>query len=764
MNQLPEPLPTTLFDVRIRELYLDELDTVAQRTSRLFAVLLPLQWLAAVVLAWYVAPYTWAGTAKQTHPHVWLAVFLGAVLISFPVWLALRYPTWRLTRHAIAIAQMLIGVILIHVTGGRIETHFHVFGSLAFLSFYRDWRTLMTGTIVVASDHLIRGYFWPLSAYGVASGAEWRWLEHAAWVVFEDVCLLIAARQSLREMFAGAVRQAKLEQTNEVIERAVQERTAELTASEQRFRTLVEQASDAFLVNDTRWRIVDANQRACESLGYSREELIGLSVSDLDIDYPLDALDTILPDIASGTVHTLYGRHKRKDGTLFPVEVRPRLFGMNGQKFVMSIVRDITERKQAEEAVRASEGRYRLLFEANPHPMWVFAPATYGFLAVNDAAVGHYGFTRDQFLQMTTADLDPPAPGGASDPAATAPVPGQSGQLRPHRRAAGDVRQMELAAHRIEFDGQSAVLVLAVDVTERKVLEDQLKQAQKLESIGQLAAGIAHEINTPIQYIGDNTTFIGEAFREVSGVLAEFRKAGADPIALHAAETAAVAADLEYVLGEAPRALEQTLDGVKHVTRIVKAMKEFAHPGSSEKSPVDLNKALETVITVARNEWKYVAEVVTDLAPDLPTVRGLPGELNQVFLNLLVNAAHAVKSVGGGVEGKNGVITITTRKSGKMVEVLIADSGCGIPEAVRGKIFDPFFTTKPVGQGTGQGLSIAHTVVVQKHGGAITFETESGRGTTFIIRLPIQGDRLTDSDRIQGVDPVRIPQPNEVLV
>lgn len=277
-------------------------------------------------------------------------------------------------------------------------------------------------------------------------------------------------------------------------------------------------------------------------------------------------------------------------------------------------------------------------------------------------------------------------------------------------------------------------LVLAEDYTEQQVLKAQLAQSQKLESIGQLAAGVAHEINTPIQYIGDNTNFLEGAFRDVSKVLSLYRAAESDPPRLSEARSAIELADLDYLLEEVPRAIKQTLDGVGHVARIVRAMKEFAHPGSEEKRPVDLNHALETVVAVARNEWKYVADVVSHLDPELPQIPGLPGELNQVFLNLLVNAAHAIRDTSDGQKGK---ITLTTRRSDTLVEVRVADTGCGIPEAIRGRIFDPFFTTKPVGQGTGQGLSIAHTVVVQQHGGVITFESEVGKGTTFIVRLPM---------------------------
>lgn len=409
----------------------------------------------------------------------------------------------------------------------------------------------------------------------------------------------------------------------------------------------------------------------------------------------------------------------------------------------------LSDRRRVQEALQQSEERYRQLFDSNPHPMWVYDSETLRFLAVNEAAVRHYGYSRNEFLTMTTRDIALPSPDTTQSPQIT-----NDARLHHYRRKCGEVRLVEIAANPIEFGGRPAYLVLIVDVTERKLLEDQLKQAQKLESIGQLAAGIAHEINTPVQYIGDNTNFLGDAFRDMRGVLALYRTAGKDAEKIAAAEHAAEKADLDYLLEEAPRALEQTLEGVKHVARIVKAMKEFAHPGTDEKVPVDLNHAIETVIAVARNEWKYTADVVTDLESELPSVPGLAGELNQVFLNLLVNAAHAVQSAHV-ADGCKGIITLSTRLMGNVVEVRISDTGCGIPEEIRGRVFDPFFTTKPVGQGTGQGLAIAHAAVVKRHGGAIAFESEVGKGTTFIVRLPLSGVQITRSDFVKAASTER---------
>ncbi len=287
------------------------------------------------------------------------------------------------------------------------------------------------------------------------------------------------------------------------------------------------------------------------------------------------------------------------------------------------------------------------------------------------------------------------------------------------------------------------LLLLGEDITERKQLEAQLGLAQKMESIGQLAAGIAHEINTPTQFVSDNLRFLTESFGDIQKVLTVYEQVikslPPDVIDRHlltTMENTVAEADLEYVSEEIPKALQQSLDGSERVGKIVQAMKEFSHPGTTEKKPIDLNKAIESTITVARNEWKYVADVVTDFDPQLPVVPCLPGEFNQVILNLLINAAHAIETALGPEAEVKGTITVTTRITESSVEIWLTDTGTGIPEAVRKKLFDPFFTTKEVGKGTGQGLAIAHDVIVNKHGGTLTFESTIGVGTTFIIQLP----------------------------
>jgi len=304
-------------------------------------------------------------------------------------------------------------------------------------------------------------------------------------------------------------------------------------------------------------------------------------------------------------------------------------------------------------------------------------------------------------------------------------------------------------------------------LTHLKQAQSELMQAQKLEAVGRLAAGIAHEINTPIQFVNDSVRFVQDAFGDLLGLVGRYhqlRDSAAsgtiDPGSLAELAAAEEAADLEYVLENIPKALERSVEGLGRVATLVRSMKEFAHPERKQKAPADVNKALSTTLTIARNEYKYVADVETDFG-ELPPVLCLVGELNQAFLNIIVNAAHAIEAATRGTEeagsargqgegaaraidGPRGVIRVETRRQGDSVRIAISDTGTGIPEEIRGRVFDPFFTTKEVGKGTGQGLAIARNVVVDKHGGELAFETEAGRGTTFVIRLPVGG---TQADR-----------------
>jgi signal transduction histidine kinase len=287
---------------------------------------------------------------------------------------------------------------------------------------------------------------------------------------------------------------------------------------------------------------------------------------------------------------------------------------------------------------------------------------------------------------------------------------------------------------------------LRAEMTHRSQIEVELRQAQKLESVGQLASGIAHEINTPVQFVADSCSFLETASEDLIAVIAAYRAALAEidleptaiAIAAAASQVREVEADrdVSYLSEQIPLAISRSLQGLERVSAIVRAMKEFAHRDGAEQAPADLNRAIMSTLTVARNEYKYVAEVTTELA-DLPMVTCHVGELNQVVLNMVINSAHAIASAKA-EHDRAGVIVIRTRPRGMHIEIEIEDNGCGIPPHEIDKIFDPFFTTKEIGAGTGQGLAIARAVI-DKHAGKIAVTSRVGYGTTFAITLPVLG-------------------------
>ena len=295
-------------------------------------------------------------------------------------------------------------------------------------------------------------------------------------------------------------------------------------------------------------------------------------------------------------------------------------------------------------------------------------------------------------------------------------------------------------------------LLQGADITHQKMLRFQLDQAQKMEAVGQLAAGVAHEINTPIQYIGDSVRFVSKSLKKLDAILEllpDLMENSDDDWQDRIEEISdelPTARKVRKALTQIPEALDDAMTGVQKVAKIVAAMKAFSHPGSDEKGTLNLNEVLESTVTVARNEWKYVSKLEMDLDPELPSIQGFHGELNQAFLNIVVNAAHAIGDRVKRGDFEAGLIHISTKTRDGGVEVCIRDTGGGIPESVRNRVYEPFFTTKEVGKGTGQGLAIAYNVIVEKHAGKLWFEIAEGEGTTFHIFLPLLVEETDEGD------------------
>lgn len=598
---------------RASQLYRESRQRVFERTDKLFARLAVGQFVAGLVAAIWLTPLTYLGAKHELHVHVVLALVMGFLTAAPVIYLARYYAGKPYTRYAIASCQMLTSALLIHLSGGRIETHFHIFGSLAFLTFYRDWRVFVPATIVVTLDHLIRGIYFPESVFGVLVAGDWRWAEHAAWVVFCDFFLVKSVRQQAREMWETSLRQAALENAAAIVEKKVEVRTAELQLEREKFE-------NAFLAAPVGMALVDAS-----TLGVRRAN---------------NEFARILQGEAGALVGLSLKEFCEHDG---------------------------------------------------------------------GAAVLQRILAREPRVE---AEIDCPGLQGSTS--------------------------------RVLFGcsllkGSDSYVVQLLDISKRVQAEKRLREqsemmlrSQKLESLGVLTGGIAHELNSPIQFIGSNLKFLRESFADIQDFLEPILKD--DELSIEEVRGQAKELELEELLEDMQCAAEESGEGVGRITAIVKSMRDYSHPGGREEE-VQLNDVLVTTTTVARNEIKYVADVSMDLQPDLATVWGNRGELMQVFLNIVVNAVHAIQEKVGD-SGSRGAITIITRNVDRGVEVRVGDSGVGMPEEVKNRIFDPFFTTKPVGKGTGQGLAITHNIV-SNHDAQLSVESEPGVGTSMILTFPI---------------------------
>ncbi|MGO9797115.1 MAG: PAS domain S-box protein [Terracidiphilus sp.] len=564
------------------------------------------------------------------------------------------------------------------------------------------------------------------------------WMAVSAWTVVEDGVVIryegICEDIGIRKEMELAVREA-----------------------EQKYRGIFDNAMVGILQATPAGRVLGANPAMASISGYDSPEEMVATISDMSRQFYADPkrrqeMQLVLAEF--GAVQNFEAETIRKDGSRIWLSMSVIAVRENDEIVrYEGMCQDVSARKKMESALREAEQTYRGIFDNAIFGIFQSTPEG-KVLSVNSSMVNCYGY-----------DSAEEAIAGISDVSRQVYVdPNRRKEFKRRMEEDGAVQNFEYEAYRKDGSKiwlsmsarairENGVVVryegMSEDISERYRLREQLLQAQKLESVGQLAAGIAHEINTPTQYIGDNVRFLKDAFQDLKSLLASYERrfsaAGKQGLSGETTEEAATAVegtDTGYLLEEIPKAIDQSLEGVGRVAALVSAMKEFSHPDTKEKSPLDLNRAIAATITVARNEWKYVADVETDFDPSLPPVTCHPGEVNQVILNLVVNAAHAIGDMARNGGSQRGTISVRTLRRAEWAEIRIEDTGTGIPEKVRTRIFDPFFTTKEIGKGTGQGLAIARSVIVGKHGGSLHFETEEGKGTTFIIRLPYDGKTL----------------------
>jgi PAS domain S-box-containing protein len=518
----------------------------------------------------------------------------------------------------------------------------------------------------------------------------------------------------------------------DVTERAAHDQA--LKSSEEQFRVLAESMNEFVSLRDPDGRYLYVSPSCRRLLGYEPSELIDREPFELvhpgDVERVRGSLHARMLRGERGVSAVYRIRHKDGHYVWFETLGSPLLDEDGRVLRLMTSSREVSDRIEGEETLRESERLMRAILDGIQAAIVVIDPASTRVLEINPVAERILGLKAEQVSGRPCHELS-----GKNQEEAMKCFLCQTGggrqQNREQRITRADGRTVPVMVTTLTSrrGGEEQLIHIFFDLTERKDLERQLAVAQKLESIGQLASGIAHEINTPIQYVGDNLRFLKEAFSDLSGLIETYESGAEQEIARRREDI-----DVDFLRQEVPKAVEACVEGVERVATIVKAMRRFAHPDQDERRLFNVNQAIENTLVVAKNEWKYVADLRLDLAPELPSVKGYPGEFNQIILNIVVNAAHAIAEVKRPA-GERGLISIATRRVGDEVEISIADTGSGIPEEHRGRIFDPFFTTKEVGKGTGQGLAIVYGAVT-KHGGSIDFTTELGVGTTFTIRMP----------------------------
>jgi len=587
--------------------------------------------------------------------------------------------------------------------------------------------------------------------------------------IFRSEADAVLQLRHLNEALAGEIDEREqveeqLRRSRDELETRVQERTADLQEQSQLVRA-AHVETELFLTSipsiligiDPQGRITRWNPTACETFGITADSALGRTLDDCGIrwltpDMPAEVSRWLLTDALYRCDDLTYERDGSARTLGLCIRPVPSL-QKEAARFLITGT-DITERKRAEAALAQLAAIVQSCDAAI-----VGADLAGRILSWNAAAERVYGYSLEEVKDRPVSMLWPPER--------------TQELLQVLRRLNHGESIRNVESIRVKKDGQRipvmisyspvrdgsgrivSICSIATDITDRKFLERQLVQAQKLESIGQLAAGIAHEINTPIQYVGDNIQFLRDSFARLEPLfegydqlLALVRSELPAAPSLPYFEALATATRATFLRTEVPKSIEDSIDGAARVAEIVRAMKEFSHPGPAEKMPLDINRAIESTVLVSRNEWKYVADLNVELDPNLPPIACVPGEFNQVVLNLIVNAAHSIADVVSAKPETKGTITVSTHLDGDWAEIRVRDTGTGIPEEVQASVFNPFFTTKGIGKGTGQGLAIAHAVIVQKHGGTISFDTTVGVGTVFRVRLPIGGATTgTDDER-----------------
>ncbi|TMB00082.1 MAG: response regulator [Deltaproteobacteria bacterium] len=743
---------------RSTEIFHAHRQRIYELTDRLFAGLMLFQWLAAIAAAYWVSPLTWAGAASRTHLHVWAAIFLGGACTLFPVGLAVGWPGRAFTRYAVASGQMLMSALLIHLSGGRIETHFHVFGSLAFLAFYRDWTVFVPATLLVAADHFLRGVYWPQSVYGLLTPSPWRWLEHAAWVAFEETFLINACLQSVREMWDIARQRAELEVARQKTEQTVLERTAELKASEERFRLLSAASPVGMFRTDAAGRGVYTNARWSEIAGVNGEE--GLGDGWQRAVHPDDRAAVVAGWMAAV-------REKREDEREFRMQTprgevrwihtrtKPILSEDGRVTGHVGTAEDITARRRAE-ALQAGQKHVLELLATEATLADVLAALV---CTIEEQAPGMLCSVLcldGERLRHGAAPSLPEDYSRAVDGIAIGPAAGSCGTAA-YRHERVIVEDIERDPRWAEFRD------LALRHGLRACWSEPIFSAS-----GQVLGTFASYYREPRRPTDDEISLI-EAAAQLGGLAIERKRAEAELAeardqALEAARLKSqflanmsheIRTPMNAIIGMTDIALETELDGeqrecletVKLSARSLLALlNDILDFSKVEAGRLDLERITfslrdslgDTLKTQALHSHEKRLELACDVAADVPDgLVGDPGRLRQVVANLVGNAIKFTDQ---------GEVVVRVRAEELTADdvalhVTVSDTGIGIPRDKQGKIFGAFVQvdgsmTRRHG-GTGLGLAIA-SQLVELMGGRIWVESVPGRGSSFHFAVRLE--------------------------
>ncbi|MFI4876269.1 MAG: PAS domain S-box protein [Blastopirellula sp. JB062] len=718
------------FQAAVRRRFEDQTSKIHRHTDYLFSILMPLQWIVGIFTAIYLSPYSWSGSASYVHPHVWFAIVGGGLCCLFPCALAIYRPGKFSTRMVVACSQMLFVSLLIHLSGGRLETHFYVFGSLAFLSAYRDVRLLIPATLIVAADHFARGLFWPESIFGVASAEWWRWLEHAGWVIFEDVFLILSIRQGLAETHALAVKTTENELGLERL--AIAKRISE--QNEKRFRSTFEHAAVgvAHIGFDGTW--LRANKKICDMLDYAEQELQRLTFAEVTHPDDKELDDRKLQGFLNGDFDetAFEKRYVTRGGD--PVWVRLTVSVIRDEAYFICVVEDIREERKSRKALEKSHREIQKLslVAAKARQSVIIADALGRVEWVNDAFTELTGYTLPEVFGRRPGDI---LKGPETDPATSAYI---RERLQACDRVSVEIVNYSKQGRKywitleIEpvFDERERLIqfiATQTDVTDRKRYEEELRCAKESAEAANAAkseflANMSHEIRTPLNGLLGFTDLL-------------LRGAADDP---------AKRDEYLQVIRASGRSLLELINDLLDLSKIEAGKLE------TESVPCDPQQLLAEVVSILRVKADEKAlRLEYDWHGTVPQqVISDPVRVRQLLTNLIGNAIKFTEV--GAVS-----IAASWQASERQLNFSIRDTGIGIPADKLDIIFDPFTqadatTTRRFG-GTGLGLAICRRIA-RLLGGDVTVESELGIGTTFDVTLKAPPHRKAAIVSAEGSD------------